>query len=507
MDARERKHQEVEALKCADCARSDSADRDLKPSALMPLPAEALVGFPDGTPAERGFTRRSLLKHGVAGTLSVYAATRLDWGAVWEEAAANAAEPMQKSLVCVYLNGGNDGGNMFVPIEQTVQYPRYRNDARPTIYRENVGGADTPSTPQRVGTKVMPGSGANLAFANVGVSGAGNNGDAIGFDTLYGDGTGGPGSDLAVFAASGYPNSTRSHFDGRDIWFRANPAMESTGWLGRWLDAYGSKVNPLQAVSLDSSLSKQIRSATAPVSALEDLSGISFSVPDGSSSFDVTPQIGDLATVASATQNEAILRSRGVYGLTVDVSARLQALQNVSGGAGYPPNSSLSSKLQLAAILLSAGLGTRIVTIDWGSFDNHGSQLTSHDPQLAVLSRALAAFKNDLAARGIENQVVTLVFSEFGRQIYQNDSNGTDHGDAGPILVSGSAVRGGYCGEFPGIPLATDSDAISMVTDFRLVYQQLIAEWLGGDPAAILHGNFGAIDRFDDNGANLIKAA
>lgn len=499
---------EIKALHCADCARSESAVTDLAPSAILPIPAEALVGFPEGSPEERRYDRRSLLKHGIVGMASVYAATRLDWGSIWEEATAHAAEPMQRSLVCVFLNGGNDGVNTVVPVS-AAQYAAYVA-ARPTLARLNVGGATTPSTATQVGTTVLGGSGASLAFANIGVSGAGNNGDTKGFDTLYGDGSGGAGSDLAVFPGTGYLNQTRSHFDGRDIWFRGTTQMTQTGWLGRWLDAYGSKVNPLQAVSLDSSLSKQIRSNSAPVSALDNLNGVRFDVPNVDTS-DPTAEIGSLATVPAGASNEALNRSRSMFGLTVDVSNRLKALTSGAQAAGYPPNSQLSTRLQLAATLLSAGLGTRIITIDWGSFDNHGTQLPSHDPQLSILSRALGAFKADLAARGIEQNVCTLVFSEFGRQVYENDSDGTDHGEGGLMMVTGSVVKGGYAGEFPGIPAATQSDSLSFKTDFRTVYQSLVSEWLGGDPAAVLPGApFPVVQRYDGGtglfvGSSLMK--
>ena len=367
----------------------------------MPIPGEALVGFPDGTPEERGFSRRSLLKGGAAGLASVYAATKLDWGTVWEDVAANAGTPMQKSLVLVYLNGGNDGPNVTVPIDPAANmYPRYINDARPQLFRQNVGQADTPTAGGRVGTKVMPGTGNALAFANVAVSqaGGGDNGDIHGFDTLYGDGGGGAGSDLAVFTAVGYPNSTRSHFTGRDIWFRADPTGNSqTGWMGRWIGANGSDSNPLQAVTIGNDLSKEIRTAKNPVSALQSLQGVGFDVP-GVSNADPNAEVQALAGVpVGGASNEALLRARGMYGLTVDVANRLTSLQGGGSGVAYP-NSSLSNRLQLAATLLGAGLGTRIVTISWGSFDNHGSMLSRHDPQLSVLSRALAAFKADLTA-------------------------------------------------------------------------------------------------------------
>ncbi|MDX6540177.1 MAG: hypothetical protein QOI71_1787, partial [Gaiellales bacterium] len=322
--------------------------------------------------------------------------------------------------------------------------------------------------------------------------------------TLYGDGTGGAGSDLAIIPAADYNPPNRSHFESRDYWFAGALSQLQTGWLGRWLDNYGSQVNPLQAVSLDSNLSKQIRSATAPVCALEGLKGIGFDVPGVTA--DVNSEVGKLAAVPFTPANAALGRSRGMMGLTVDVANRLSTLGGGVPGAGYPPNSGLSQKLQLAATLLSAGLGTRVITIDWGSFDTHGAQLAGQDPQLATLSRALAAFKSDLAVRGVEQDVITMVFSEFGRRLEESDSAGTDHGSGGPIMLSGSAVKGGLAGEHPGVNVNQDGDLV-VKTDFRTVYQSLIAEWLGGDPAKVLPGGpFGAIHRYD-GGTTLTKAA
>ena len=490
---------DVHALRCADCARSDSLVTDLAPTSALPIPVEAMDGFQDGVPharrTARGLDRRAFLRNGMVGVASVYSATRLDWGSIWEAAIAEAAEPMQKSVVCIFLNGGNDGLNTIVPVE-TSEYAAYQ------AKRANIARVIGPSTGGQVGTTVMGGTGGTLAFGNPGVSGTGNNGDTRGFDTLYGDGSGGAGSDLAVFPAADYTPANRSHFDSRDYWFAGALQKMQTGWLGRWLDAYGSQVNPLQAISLDSSLSKQIRSARAPVCAIQNLSGARFAVPNVSA--DANAEIGKLAGVAAAPGNDGLARARSIYGLTVDVSNRLGGLRTVQPGGGYPPNSDLSRKLQLAATLLGAGLGTRVITVDWGSFDTHGGQLTSQDPQLTVLSRALGAFKADLAARGIEDKVVTMVFSEFGRRIASNDSQGTDHGAGGMMLVSGSAVRGGLAGEHPGVKVEDDGDLV-VKTDFRSVYQSLIGEWLGGDPAAILPGGpFPALHRYD-GGTALMK--
>ncbi len=492
-----RKSTEIHALRCADCARSDSRVTDLAPTSAVDIPAEALMGFPDGVPRpRRGVDRRAFLRGGAIGVASIYSIASLSRESIWDAAAANAAQPAGKSLVCIYLNGGNDGLNMIVPV-QSSQYAGYVSQ------RGNIARALGPSTGNTVGTTVMSGTGATLAFANPGVSGAGNNTDTKGFDTLYGDGSGASGSDLAVFPAADYTPPNLSHFESRDYWFAGALEELQTGWLGRWLDAYGSTSNPLQAISLDSSLSKQIRTAKAPVCAIEDLSGISFQVEN--TNFNANAQIAQLAAVPAQAGNEALARARAIYGETVQVSRQLSGVNAGQPASGYPADSDLSRKLQLAATLLDANLGTRVITIDWGSFDTHGDEVSAQDPQLAVLSSALAAFKADLTARGLEQNVVTMVFSEFGRRIGSNDSAGTDHGAGGLVLVSGSSVRGGLAGEHPGVLVDDGEGNLVPITDYRTVYQALISEWLGGDPAAILPaGPFPGIARYD-GGTSLMK--
>jgi uncharacterized protein (DUF1501 family) len=489
---------ELQALRCADCERSDSLVTDLAPTSRIAIPADALVGFPDGVPRQRrGVSRRKFIAGSAVGMASIYSAAHLTWESIWNAAAANASEPAQNVLVCIYLQGGNDGLNAIVPIS-SAWYPGYVSQ------RSNIARVLGPSNGSQVGTTVMPGTGSTLAFANPLVSGAANNGDVKGLDTLYGDGTGDTGSDLAVFPAADYTPPDLSHFDSRDYWFAGALEELETGWLGRWLDLYGSATNPLQAISLDTSLSKQIRTSSAPVCAIAGLGQTAFEI--AGTNVDANAQVAGLAAVPADAANVALTRSRQIYGETVEVSAKLAGLNSVITAPGYPANSGgLSSSLQLAATLLGANLGTRVVTIDWGSFDTHGDQVSTQDPQFAILSSALAAFKADLVTRGIEQNVVTLVFSEFGRRIMSNDSLGTDHGAGGMVLVSGSAVNGGLAGEHPGVQ-GDDEGNLVPITDFRTVYQALISEWLGGDPTAILpDGPFPGIARYD-GGTTLMKA-
>ncbi len=170
----------------------------------------------------------------------------------------------------------------------------------------------------------------------------------------------------------------------------------------------------------------------------------------------------------------------------MNVSNQLGSTVPPGANADYPAGS-LSDRLKTAATLLSANLGVKIVTIDWGSFDTHGDQAAAMDPQITTLSRALAAFKNDLTARGIEQRVATVVFTEFGRRVGENGSIGTDHGAGGPCFVMGSAVRGGMAGNHPNVASLMNGN-LGVTTDFRTVWQAVIAEWLGGDPTRVLPG-------------------
>jgi uncharacterized protein (DUF1501 family) len=467
----------AEAVRCADCARSDSLVTDLDPVDRMPIPVEAVAGFPDGVPRAKGLDRRAFLRTGVLGLASIYAASKIDWTRAYEAAVAEAASPANQ-LVMIYLNGGNDGLNTIVPI---ADYDAY------TAARPNLARGQGPSVPGgRVGSTVMPGTGGAHAWANVCVSGAGNNNDTRGFDTLWGDGSGGAGSDLAVWPAADYTPANRSHFDSRDYWFAGALQKMTTGWLGRWLDLYGSTDNPLQAVSIDSTISKQIRAARAPVSAVRSLNGVEFRVDNVATNLvNTTEQMAPVAAVPVGKGNDGLARSRETYARTVQVSRSLRTLVGAPVAAGYP-QSDLSNRLQLAAILLSANLGVKVITLDWGSLDTHGNQLASQDPQLTTLSRALAAFRADLTARGIEGRVMTVVFSEFGRRVASNNT-GTDHGAGGLVMAMGSSVRGGFRGEFPGLRTLYQGD-LRVTTDFRAVYSSVVSEWLGGDPAAVIPG-------------------
>jgi uncharacterized protein (DUF1501 family) len=495
------------ATRCTDCeAIARATVHDRHPSQFLPIPRLAVGGFADGRDS-RALTRRRLMQFGAAGVASVYAPRLLGWQSVWESVVAEAT-PMANAVVVLYLAGGQDGLNVIVP-NSSSDFALY-SQMRPMIGRiqgSSAGG--------KVGSLPVPTSGGALAFASPTVStpGGGDNGDPnYGFDTLYGAGDGGAGSNLALLPATDYMPPNLSHFTSQDYWFSGALESLSTGWLGRWLDLYGSSTNPLQGISIGYSLSKTLLSAEAPVCTISSLSSAGFALnagggAQGGSTRAVDPNAVLAQLAALPAVNASLSHTRDAYGLAVGVQQQVNALANATLGSSYPPNSDLASQLQLAAVLLGAGFGTRVITINWGGFDTHGDQIATQDPQLVELSRCLGAFQADLTARGIDGQVATLMFSEFGRRASDNASGGTDHGAGGLMMALGTNVRGGYAAPFPGLGTLDSSGSVLVPTDFRSVYQETIASWLGGDPTAVLGaGPFPEISRYD-SGSGLFDDA
>lgn len=389
----------------------------------------------------------------------------------------------------LYLAGGQDGLNAVVPVGSS-DYAIYAAK-RPTIGR--IAG---PSSGGKVGSFVVPNTGGELAFANplVSTQNQGDNGDAShGFDLIYGDGLGGTGSNLALLPATDYTPPNLSHFTSSDYWFAGDLAHLTTGWLGRWLDAYGSLTNPLQGISIGTALSKALRTASAPVCTISSLATLGYRLKPGYGSpggdptaVDPNAIIGQLSAAPASPGNLGLARARQSYQLGVQVYNTTAALGTPVLGTGYPSTGLLAPQLQLAAFLLGANLGTRVITIHWGAFDTHGNEINQQDPQLVELSRSLSAFLADLKARGIDDRVSVLMFSEFGRRVAENGSHGTDHGAGGLMMLAGTGVKGGWAGQFPGLAKLDKTGDLLVPTDYRSVYAETISGWLGGDPTAIL---------------------
>ena len=504
---------------CPECAAASATVTDLEPTQHIPLPEDVL----DHGPEAVGLSRRGLLRAGAVGSVAVYGSSILGLDTIFGSASAAAASGPNTCVVMLYLQGGCDGLGLVLPgTGAATQYNTYVT-ARTALHRVQ-GASDTVNG--IVGSHDIPNTGGTLAWSNplLTSTAGGDNGATYGFDTLWGDGTGGVGSDLALLPAVDYSPANLSHFDSSDYWFAGALAGMSTGWLGRWIDNNGTATNPLQAVSIDYALSKAIRTAANPVCSIPATSAgktpsLGFSMhtsggydmpPGGASTTNINTQMTALSQLAAGSGNTALARSRSAYGQGVTVASQAGTVNGLAATGPTYPAGSLSSKLKLAARLLSANLGTRVITVHWGSFDTHGSQLAGQDPQLATLSAALGAFQADLSARGVEQNVVTLVFSEFGRRVVENDGGGTDHGAGGVVLLSGSAVKGGLCAPAASLTSLDTYGNIIPTTDFRAVYRSVLQDWLGGDltgviPSEPVGGYTPGISRYDGTAATLFR--
>src|SRR5439155_23802286 len=178
-----------------------------------------------------------------------------------------------------------------------------------------------------------------------------------------------------------------------------------------------------------------------------------------------------------------------------DSSRRLEALVKPSTGGSKYPAFGLARRLELIAQIIKAGFGTRIYYTSLDGFDTHANQLAAHAALLTELSDSLAAFHADLAAAGQADRVAVLTFSEFGRRVAENASQGTDHGAAAPLFVVGPVAKPGLVGEHPSFDDLDDGD-LKHHTDFRRVYAALLDAWLGLPAAPIVGPEYAPMDLF-----------
>jgi uncharacterized protein (DUF1501 family) len=155
-------------------------------------------------------------------------------------------------------------------------------------------------------------------------------------------------------------------------------------------------------------------------------------------------------------------------------------------------NNAFAEGLKLIAQIIASDLGTRIFYISLGGFDTHANQAAAHATLLAMLDEGVSAFYNDLEKMGKADQVAVMTFSEFGRRVAQNGSNGTDHGTSLPMFLIGGNIKGGIYGANPSLTNLDNGD-LRMQVDFRSVYASVIRNWLGADPSKVLEGNFSDI--------------
>jgi len=369
--------------------------------------------------------------------------------------ALSASSVEDRVLVIVQMNGGNDGLNTVIPLDQYSALSAVRGNI--LIQEGKV-------------LRLSSATGLHPAMS--------------GMHRLYGEGK------LGIVQGVGYPSPNFSHFRATDIWLTAADSGQvlSTGWMGRYISeeypgypaGYPTTGMPdPPAIQIGSVVSPGLVGHDGPGGIAVSNTSSTFTLPGG---FDIPPdspaghELTYIRTVAEQTeQYSAVIRS---------AAGRARNLSALYPNPGRNP---LADQLKIVAQLVAGGLKTRIFVVNIGGFDTHSGQVASgatetgaHATLLDRLSVAIAAFMDDLRLLGIDHRVVGMTFSEFGRRITSNASLGTDHGTSAPMFLFGTPVSPRIFGSNPEIsPTATSRDNLAMQHDFRAVYASLLKDWLG----------------------------
>ncbi len=380
-------------------------------------------------------------------------------------------------LVVIQMSGGNDGLNTIIPVRDDLYHK-----ARPRLHLTE-----------------------NLHKLNDDLS---MNPGLESFKHLWDEGK------LAVVQGCGYPKPNRSHFESMSIWETADPAglRDGTGWLGHTLDhlrqgTVGKDIdqgkaghedghdhphdNPLLAVNIGDQLPQAFVTDGPPVPSIRNVRDFGFRMNDNDNS-DNELEKKIMADLNAAREDESpamrfLARQATNAMISADEIAKLT--DDYRPDAEY--KGGLGEQLRTVAQIISGHFGSRVFYCQIGGFDTHSNQAGDHERQLREMADAIAAFQKDLDAKGLSDKVTLMCFSEFGRRVGQNESNGTDHGTAGPMFVVGSKVKAGLHGTTPSLkPEDLDSGDLKFTTDFRRVYGSVLKNWLNVEPAAVLHEAF-----------------
>lgn len=402
----------------------------------------------------RKFLRRALPAAGmIPGVLDGFPIRAFAAGNKLLDAAMLPFVDTDKVLVIVQLSGGNDGLNTVIPISG---YRDYENA------RKNIAIPET------------------RILKLDGISKTGLHPSLTGFQNLYNDGK------MNIIQAVGYPTPNFSHFRATDIWMSASDsnAVVNSGWMGRYLDGeYPGYPNGYPSAQMPDPLAIQIGSITT-LTCQGPAVSMGMSITDPTSFYNLIGNVQD--PVPNTPMGDELSYLREVARQTNKYTERIrQAAMAVPQQGQYPANNSLAAQLKIVARLIKGGLKTRVYMVSTGGYDTHATQVVSSDTStgthanlLKVLSDAVKAFMDDIKGLGLEDRVLGMTYSEFGRRIKSNASGGTDHGSAAPMFLFGRHVIGGMTGNNPYIPPnVTVGENIPFQYDFRSVYASILQQW------------------------------
>jgi uncharacterized protein (DUF1501 family) len=298
---------------------------------------------------------------------------------------------------------------------------------------------------------------------------------------------------LAIVQGVGYPQPNRSHFESMDIWHTCRRKQEprSEGWLGRWL-AHSDRRDAADVPAVHVGPEKQPLALSAREIRVPSIRSLEEFQLTGGDEARVSARLTELTRVAREDSDELLGFVQSSTQLALDVSDRVRQARRDRTPRSYPEGA-FAAKLRTVAQLIDAGLGSRIYYVELDGFDTHSQQPGAHAALLGQWSAAMTAFLRDVAARDQAERVLVMSFSEFGRRVAENASEGTDHGAAAPVFLAGARVKPGLCGDHPSLTDLDDGD-LKHAIDFRQVYAAVIERWLGTPGAPILGGSFDPVD-------------
>jgi len=410
------------------------------------------------------FSRRQFVKGGVTAFTFGFAAPQI----MCEIAFAQGIP--SRNLVVVYLGGGNDSLSTVIPYRDPFYVSRRPTIAIPAANVLQIG---------RDSSDVELGLHPRL----------------LGLKSIF------DGGRLAIVQRTGYANQSRSHFTGFDIWGTASTQNTSgTGWLGRYLDTI-TNPDPLVAWNTNRETPRPLMADRVGVPAITSPATYQFSG----------------ANAGAELVNERNAQLRISSHLPVDrphlafvnstVQAAMGTLDRVATVATYRPaaaypNNGFAQALQAVAGAMNKQIGTKVFWVQTGGFDTHAQQGTNAGAYVNLMNTldgGLKSFYDDLQGQGLLNNTLILIYTEFGRRITENGSQGTDHGAGGNMMLMGGLVRGGIYGTAPNLnmdpanpTLENSNGDVKWETDFRSVYAKILDTWLGSNSVQILGADYRA---------------
>jgi len=416
-------------------------------------------------------TRREFLSTGLKG-VGLLAASSFVPAFITRTAAGVGAGRDSSILVVVQLSGGNDGLNTVVPFTDDL-YAK----ARPSI---RLAANETLRLNDHLG--LHP---ALLPFKSE-------------FDA----------GRLAIVQNVGYPNPNRSHFRSMEIWHTGaddTGPRQVEGWIGRYFDAACSGAQRHGrpgdiGVSLGKVMPQAYRNKSNVGIALSDPNTFQWNPSGDTSSFAkvqerVFAKLNQPGTSMAAaggitgSEPETIDFLRHTAMNAVVAGDEIRTILRKAKNRGPYPDSELASQLQMVARLIGGEFPSRVYYVAQGGYDTHANQLGHHANLLTDFSTSVSAFLAHLRQQKSADRVTILAFSEFGRRVAENGSQGTDHGAAAPVFVIGDAIKGGLHGSAPDLSDLVDGDVRHQI-DFRQVYAALLDQWLGTPSVPILGNRY-----------------